>query len=62
MVVKMINEVIEYLENECLYRLEICGLCNEGINFNVMKVRFFLFLVNGMCFVVLVKRFLVVFY
>lgn len=59
MVVKMINELIEYLENECLYRLEICGLCNEGVNFNVMKVRF---LVNGMCFVVLVKRFLVVFY
>ena len=53
MVVKTTNELIEHLENECLYRLEICGLCHEGVNLNAMKVRF---LVNGMCLVVLVKR------
>lgn len=52
MVVKTTNDLMKHLENECLYRLEICELCNERVNLNAMKVRFSLFLVSGMCLVV----------
>ena len=47
---------MEPLENECLSRLEICGLCNERVDLNAMKVRFSLLLVAGMCLLVLVKQ------
>lgn len=55
MVVKTTNELMEPLENECLSRIEICGLCNEQVSLDALKVRFSLFLVTGMCLVVLVK-------
>lgn len=54
--VKRRNDLAEHLENECLYRLEICRLCNEQVNLNAMKVKFSPFLVTGICLLVLVRK------
>lgn len=50
-VVKKRNDLVEHLKNECLYRLEMCRLCNEQVNHDAMKVKFSLFLVYGICIV-----------
>ena len=55
-VVKTTNDLTEHLKNECLYRLEICRLCNEQVNLNAMKVKLSLFLVTEMRLLVSVKK------
>ena len=54
-VVKTTNDLADHLENECLYRLVICKVCNEQVCLNAMKVKFSLFLITGMYLLVLVR-------
>ena len=54
--VKTTNDLAEHVENECLYQLETCRLCNERVQLNAMKVKFSLFLVTGTCLLLLVKK------